>query len=326
MSERHDDDDDENNIDNAFSSQENNCLKILFNSLVLFSRNKRIFSLIFALTVLPLSFLRFSLSFSCHAIKNHIYSLEALAGYALTRFESQHVREESRANALSLLRLKFLYFPPSYLLSLVAAITIVNSAHSAVHNRRFTLQSAIASVKLTWKRPLATTICIYVVLVLYSQVFFVSAAVTGNNSLSTVPTVFVWAVGSVLQVHLMAVLALALVVSVLEDRLGFDAVRVGAGMMEGRMVCGWFLSFWFALMSGLIGWGWEKLMAAMMDGEDFWKGNKWTVVMGSWEKVGLICLHGIEVVWSYVVTTVFYCECRKRHVSTNENDSNVFTV
>lgn len=318
MSEIHDDDDD----NNAFSSQENNCLKILLNSLVLFSRNKRIFFLIFTLTVIPLSFLHFSLSFSCHAIKNHIYSLEALAGYAPTGFESRHVWQESRANALSLLRLKFLYFLPSYLLSLVAAITTVNSTYSAVNNRRFTLRTAIASVTLTWKRPLVTTFCIYVVLVLFSQLFFVSAVVTGNNSLSPGPTLFVWAVGSVLQVYLMAVLGLGLVVSVLEDRFGFDAVMIGSGMMEGRMACGWFLSVWFALLSGLIGWRREKLMAAMMDG-----GNKWTVVMGSWERVGLICLHGIEVIWSYVVTTVFYCECStKRHVIISENDSNVVTV
>lgn len=316
----HDDDDD--NI-HAFSSQENNCLKILLYSLVLFSRNKRIFFLIFTLTVIPLSFLHFSLSFSCHAIKNHIYSLEALAGYASTRFESRHVWQESRANALSLLRLKFLYFLPSYLLSLVAAITTVNSAYSAVNNRRFTLQTAISSVKLTWKRPLVTTFCIYAVLVLYSQLFFVSAVVTGNNSLSPGPTLLVWAVGTVLQVYLMAVLGLGLVVSVLEDRFGFHAVMIGSGMMEGRMACGWFLSVWFALLSGLIGWRREQ----MMDGGDFWKGNKWMVVMRSWEGVGLICLHGIEVIWSYVVTTVFYCECsRKRHVIISENDSNVVTV
>ncbi|KDO61007.1 hypothetical protein CISIN_1g047002mg, partial [Citrus sinensis] len=80
--------------------------------------------------------------------------------------------QESRANALSLLCRKFLHFLPSYLLSLVVAITTVNSAYSTVNNRRFTLQTAIASVKLTWKHMLVTTICIYAVLLLYFQLFF----------------------------------------------------------------------------------------------------------------------------------------------------------
>lgn len=117
---------------------------------------------------MPLLFLNFSLSFTCHAIKNHIYSLEGLGDYAPTRFKSRHVWQESRADDLSLLRLKFLHFFPSYLFSLAAAIITINSTYSAVNNRRFTLQTAIASVKLTWERSLVTTICIYAVLLLYS--------------------------------------------------------------------------------------------------------------------------------------------------------------
>lgn len=116
--------------------------------------------------MLPLLFLNFSLSFSSHAIKNHIYSLKGLGDYAPTRFKSRHVWQASRANGLSLLRLKFLHFFPSYLFSLITAITTINSTYSVVNNRRFTLQTAIASVKLTWERPLVTTICIYAVVVL----------------------------------------------------------------------------------------------------------------------------------------------------------------
>lgn len=76
------------------------------------------------------------------------------------------VWQESRASALSLLRPKFLYFFPSYLLSLVTATTMINSIYYVVNNRRFTLQIAIASIKLMWNRLLVTTTCIYDVLLL----------------------------------------------------------------------------------------------------------------------------------------------------------------
>ncbi|KDO38156.1 hypothetical protein CISIN_1g045870mg, partial [Citrus sinensis] len=89
----------------------------------------------FTFIVLPLSFLHFSLSFSYHIIKNHINSLEALASYAPTCFESRHLWQESRSDALSILHLKFLYFMPSYLLSFIAATTTVNSSYSTVNNR-----------------------------------------------------------------------------------------------------------------------------------------------------------------------------------------------
>ncbi|ESR33246.1 hypothetical protein CICLE_v10006798mg [Citrus x clementina] len=144
----------------------------------------------FTFIVLPLSFLHFSLSFSYHTIKNHINSLEALASYAPTCFESRHLWQESRSDALSILHLKFLYFMPSYLLSLIAATTTVNSSYST----------------LTWKRLLVTTICIYVMSLSYSQLFFVSVIVMGNNSLLTKPSLFVWAFELVLLDYLMAVL------------------------------------------------------------------------------------------------------------------------
>lgn len=299
------------------------CLKILLNSLDIFSRNKQIFFLLFILVTFPLSFLLFSVSLSARPIKRHVYYLEALARLSSTRFESQHVWKESRATALSLLRLRFSYFFPSYFLSLIAAITAVSCTHYAVHNKRFGFGTAMSSVRLTWKRPFVTTICIYAVLVLYSQASFFIAVLTGS---APGAIVLAWAIGSSVEVYIMAVLGIGLVVSVLEERFGFDAIRTGWGLMEGKRCSGWFLSGWFVLFSGLIGWRWDMLLMAM-DLQDLGKEKKWTALIESWERVGLIGLYGIEMIWSYVVTTVFYCECRKRHVSRTENDnSNVAIV
>lgn len=101
----------------------------------------------------------------------------------------------------------------------------------------------------------------------------------------------------------MAVLGLGLVVSAAEERLGWEAIRVGSGLMRGRRVCGWLLSGLLVLASGWInGRVEELLLEAGQDSE-----------MGVWDKTVLICSYGLVVLFSYVITTVFYCDARRRH-------------
>ncbi|KAJ6673479.1 hypothetical protein OIU85_012477 [Salix viminalis] len=59
-----------------------------------------------------------------------------------------------------------------------------------------------------------------------------------------------------------------------------------------------------------------KMEGLKMDGEDSAKETRWKAVMllKGWETMGLAVVYGAVMVWGYVVTTVFYCECRKQHV------------
>lgn len=117
----------------------------------------------------------------------------------------------------------------------------------------------------------------------------------------------------------MAVLSLGLVVSIAEDRFGWEAIRVGSGLMAGRRVSGWVLSGLFVLVSGAIAMDLERIV----DGQDLLSSTSTAmrVVDGVRNKVGLILLYGVVVLWSYIVNTVFYCECRKRHVNRVEDES-----
>ncbi|KAK4374507.1 hypothetical protein RND71_005184 [Anisodus tanguticus] len=109
---------------------------------------------------------------------------------------------------------------------------------------------------------------------------------------------------------MMAVTSLALVVSVNEGMYGFDAVRVGSGLMEGKWVCGWVLSGLFVLFSGFIRGTMETSMA--MDGSDFERVESTVVIKLLWDNVVLIFLYALVVQWSFVVTTVFYFDLKKR--------------
>lgn len=108
----------------------------------------------------------------------------------------------------------------------------------------------------------------------------------------------------------MAVLGFAMVVSVLEERVGFDAMRVGSALMEGRRWTGFVLSSVLVLLADLIWW----VLGGSMDGQD-WTSLvgmvRWMVGIG--RRAWLVPVYGLLMLWSYVVLTVFYCDCRRRH-------------
>ena len=68
----------------------------------------------------------FSLSLLSLPPLSQIHHLEAIALLAATRFEARHVSEESRSDALYLLKLKTLISLPIFLLSVAAATSAVD--------------------------------------------------------------------------------------------------------------------------------------------------------------------------------------------------------
>ncbi|KAH0993290.1 hypothetical protein GBA52_004773 [Prunus armeniaca] len=306
--------------DGVFShDQQSTALKTLLDSLKIFLRNKQTFISIFALTTLPLSFLLFSLSLSSHPLKSHIFHLESLARLAPTRFEARQVWKESRDDAVSLLRIKAIFFLPSYALSLLASVTAVTATSSSFHGKRPDLRSSLNAIKLTWRRPLVTSICIYALSIAYAFVPW-TLSIVFNSSWSRF---FILVLGSGLEIYLMAVLGLGLVASILEERFAWDAIRVGWALMAGKRLCGWALSGLFVFLTWVV----ARKLEEVMDGQDLMEGSSTAtltrVVVGIEDKLGWVILYGLVVLWGYVVTTVFYCECRKRHVIGGGENENV---
>ncbi|CAN1223098.1 hypothetical protein LINGRAPRIM_LOCUS726 [Linum grandiflorum] len=261
------------------------------------SRNKRIFLWITLFLSCPLSFLLFSLNFSSFRLKSQILRLEFLATVAPTRYESRQVWKESREVFLSLLRIKLIHLVPANLLATLTAIVSVDSA-AAVGGGPTTIGSAIAAVKPAWTRVLATSICMYAISWMYAGIpitMMAMAAAGGDGGIRF----GIWVVGLGVEVYLMAVLGMGLVVSVLEKKSGWEAIRVGFELMDGLRVCGWILSGLFAVATGLVGWRMEKLVTC-------------TAVEG-WERLALVGVYAVVVVWGFVVSTVYYKEVRKRH-------------
>nr|DAD27597.1 TPA_asm: hypothetical protein HUJ06_029065 [Nelumbo nucifera] len=210
-------------------------LKTLFHSSFnVFRDNPRLFISIFALTTFPLSLLFFCSSLYSRQLKDQIYSLEALA-----------LLKESRADSLTLLRLKTLFFLPSYVLSVLATITSVNSMLLAYSGRRPSCRTAVTAILMSWKRPLVTSIYVFIIMVAYDHVPRTISAMVADNSRSRW---LVAVIGLIVDEYLRAVLSSAVVVSVTEERLGWEAVKAGWWMVEEKR---FWLGFWFWLRVGV---------------------------------------------------------------------------
>ncbi|XP_058774238.1 uncharacterized protein LOC131648502 [Vicia villosa] len=268
---------------------------VVFEPLRVIHNNKLIFFYIASFTTLPLSFLLFTLSITTHTLRSHVYHLEALATLTSTLMEARHVWHESRDNAVYLLRVRSLFFLLCFPLSLAAVVSSVHTTFSFIHGKTVTVNSAVNAVKDNWKRPFVTAIFVYVILLTFSPVPRVIASVFVKRELRFV----VMAIGAGFEVYLMAVMGLGLVVSVVEERSGWNAISVGSGLMRGkRLIFGWLISVLFVMVSGFIN--------RKMEGSN-------SEVMSVWDKTVLICSYGLTVVFSYVVTTVFYCDSRMPH-------------
>ncbi|KAK7281575.1 hypothetical protein RIF29_09689 [Crotalaria pallida] len=287
-------------------------LKIFFDSLKIVFTNKLLFLPIVCFTTLPLSFLIFTITFSTNTLRSRIYHLESLALLVHTRMEARHVWHESRDDAVSLLRIKTLFFLPCLPLSLAAAVSTFHVTLSAVTGNPATVSSAVSAVTHNWKCPSVTVIVAYVILLAYAPVPRVLAAQIASPEIRFLVSV----IGSGFEVYLIAVLSMGFVVSIAEEKFGLEAIRVGSGLMKGRRLCGWVISGVFVLVSGLINRRVEILLKMK-------EGQYSTAEIDDWDKTVVICLYGVVVMVSYVIISVFYCDCRRRHViRDSENDDN----
>lgn len=277
-------------------------LKILLDSLTILHTNKLLFTCIILFTTLPLSFLIFTITISTNTLRSHIYHLESMALFVPTRMEARHAWHESRDDAVSLLRTRAIFSLPCFPLSLAAAVSTVHATLSAVDGNPATVRSAASAVMCSWKRSAATAVVGYVILLAFAPVPRVLAA----PILSPEARFVVLAIGSGFEVYLMTVLSMGFTVSIAEERFGLEAIRVGWDLLKGRRFCGWALSGMLVLVSGLI----NRRVGFLLNGQD---STVATVEIGVWDKTLLICSYGLVVNLSYVITTVFYCDGRRRH-------------
>ncbi|KAL6012295.1 hypothetical protein ACLOJK_002774 [Asimina triloba] len=278
-------------------------------SFQILSKTPLLFLSITAFSILPSALLLFSLAFSSRPLERQISYKTRVADASYIPVEVQHIYHEARSDALSLLRLKALYFLPSFLFSLLAALTAVASAALAHNGKRPSHAAALATARKAWPRFASTSAFAFVAA---SGCGYFARGLWGLRWLGWARPA-VGGAGVVLEVYAKEVVSLGMVASVVEERWGVEALVTGWEVMEGRRVCGALLGGLLVLESCGIGWG----LRALMDG-----GEKRMQLMEG--VVGMVCLVGLfcgVVLWSFVSNTVFYLECKKFRASETDSRS-----
>ncbi|KAL2940225.1 Protein RecA [Bienertia sinuspersici] len=242
---------------------------------IIFLENPNFFFTIFSLITFPLSILLTSLSISStpRFLKSHIARLEWLSHVVPIWIEASNIQDEERADSRRLFRIRLLHGVPILALSLFAAVSIVVAAYAALRKKKkCSLRAVVGVVKGRWVPPLLTCMVNFILWVVWAHLDpVVDTYAVKYGYLTAVVQV-------VVEVYMMAVIGVGLVVSVIESRVGLDAIRVGSGLMQGRRVCGWVLSGLILLVSGFIG----RQMVGVMNGQDLGVGSggyTWTVEM-----------------------------------------------
>ncbi|CAO2823025.1 unnamed protein product [Amaranthus hypochondriacus] len=274
---------------------------------IIFLENPKLFLIIFTFTTFPLSILLtfFSISSDIRFLKSHLNRLEWLYHAVPIWVEAANIRDESRADSRKLLNLRLFYGVPIFALSLLCLVTVVSLAYFGCRKKKkLSLRVAMAAFKLRWAPPLLACMVNFILWVGWSHLdpFF--------NGVYIKYSYYLMAVQVMVEVYMMAVMGVGLVVSVIEGRVGLDAVIAGFRLMKGKRVHGWVLSGFILLISGFIG----REMVGVMNGGDMEVGDTWTAGMKFGSMFGLVVLLGWFMLWSNVVMVVYYFECRKRNV------------
>ncbi|XP_021755878.1 uncharacterized protein LOC110721071 [Chenopodium quinoa] len=285
---------------------------------IIFLHNPNLYLILYTVTTLPLAILITSNSVSAtpRFLKSHIARLQWLVDVVPIWMEAANIQDESRADSKKLLRRKLLHGVPIFLLSFIALTTIVVSTHAALRRKKkVTLRTAISALRVRWSPPILTCLFNFIAWVGWAHLDPIVNRVAVEYWYLTAAQVAV-------EVYLMSVFAVGLVVSVVEGRVGYEAIWVGWGLMKGRRVCGWVLAGLILSISGFIG----RQMIGVINGEDLANdsgGYTWTAEMRFGCMVGLVVLLGWFVLWSYVIFAVLYFDCRKRNVIKEEEQLDI---
>ncbi|KAL9224601.1 hypothetical protein vseg_000620 [Gypsophila vaccaria] len=281
---------------------------------LIFIQHPKTFLLIYLAAALPLSVSLVSLSLSSlpRWLKLHIRRLDFLRLAVDIWVEAANVLETCDLDLNRLHRFKLLHAAPVFAFSLLT-LSAVSAAAAGPGRRRAragprALLSGLGPAR--WAGPPATAV---VGAAFWIPWGLLVAAVGRRLPLAAV------------EVYAMSVLGLSMVVSAVEGRAGADAIRAGWGIMTGRRVVGWVLSGMILAVTNLIG----REIARAMDGRDVTEdesGDGWRTGLRVGYVVGLVGVLTWVIMWSYVVMTVYYCECRKRNGVIRQDDDNVELV
>ncbi|XP_031480632.1 uncharacterized protein LOC116250824 [Nymphaea colorata] len=269
-------------------------------------KNGRIMSFVTFLTVLPLSLL-----ILYHNVVLFPYAQRVVSKASLLPIDDPTSSEAAagRAELLRALRsffiVEILYGSAIGIVTLVALMATVYSI-AAIHGRKhLTLRALSWRVATTWKRPLITWLYVVLIVVAFMLIFLFSVGAVALMLREGIAMVAASVVLSILAVgffiYFAAVFMLALAAAIVEENCyGMEALGKAEVLIKGRKIQGFLLVLATSLCGVVIPWLWNLITATKLE-------------LRIGVQIVLVCLFSFVKLWTFIVFTLFYCECKRGH-------------
>ncbi|KAI3686100.1 hypothetical protein L1987_79770 [Smallanthus sonchifolius] len=268
----------------------------------IFSRNK-IFAQITLTLILPLAII-----FLAHMeISNHFF----------WRIENNYLPYDSTSRNVSVSDwlyywlFKILYFTFLTVFSLLSTAAVVFTIASVYSDREVVFRQVMKVVPKVWKKLLITFVFIYFALFIYNVtsgvVLFISRSVFGYSVFGSVILFIILILYVLGLLYLTVVWQLASVVTVLENIRGFNAMKKGKMLANGKKAVGMGIAFvLYVILLGLI-----IVYQVFVESGDEISGLAmiWRVMIGI-----LCCILLMMLFLLFIVTqTMLYLVCKSHH-------------
>ncbi|KAI3686101.1 hypothetical protein L1987_79771 [Smallanthus sonchifolius] len=201
-----------------------------------------------------------------------------------------------------------LYFTLITVFSLLSTATVVFTVASVYSDRDVVFRQVMKIVPQVWKKLLLTFVFIYITLFIYNVmndvVTFISRSVFGYSIYGTVIILILYVLGLL---YLTVVWQLASVVTVLENIRGFNAMKKGKMLVNGKKIVGMGIAFvLYGILLGLI-----TVYQLFVEFGDEISGlaTIWRVL------IGILCVILLTMLFLLfiVMQTVLYLVCKSYH-------------
>ncbi|PIA58869.1 hypothetical protein AQUCO_00400014v1 [Aquilegia coerulea] len=285
-------------------------------------RNKKIFLFIILSTLIPYSLLIFATIYSLTTIITDL-SMNAIPLVGMNPKSAQYVKQffMMKEDFMLIILVEIIFFLLMSAVSLFSMVATIHVSAMSYLERDLTLKELSLKLKKNWIRPMITWFYFtlmsagYLVVVLPLYVLLVlnkgSVAVVAIGIVLFLLVIF-------LNIYLVIIWMLSLVISVLEDCYGLQALGKGEQLMKGRKGVGFGLTFISVILLG------ANAFVAMIS-----KHHQTVTVRFSVMYI-MLTLAILVKILSMMMYTIFYFDCKQchgEHVEIEENMeySKVFT-
>ncbi|KAM0939225.1 hypothetical protein DsansV1_C21g0168351 [Dioscorea sansibarensis] len=283
-------------------------------------RNKKLFIPVLLLAFIPSSLLLMGNYVSILPfLFNFIIKLHMLSKTHASNPEFYNILVGLRQDAESLIHVDIVFTISSYIISLFSMIIIIHATSMVFSGKQVTIKDLFSMIKRRWKGPVITRVYFSILWIGYTVLSVCLIAILMLNSNGSVGVFlfsgFIALLARLFYVYLSMVWMMGLVISVLDEACyGLEAMGRAGELIKGRRLQGFFISFTLLCLDTTVIGIYSLIISTVHPQLKV-------------QKVGGMLILIVSVllkIFSQMVYTLFYYECRKRQGKLDEELGAIF--